>query len=158
KEHGLKPVHIVNAWVVENQLVLAQVATDEKSNEITAIPKLLDLLQLKEATISLDAMGCQKNIASQIVERKGNYLMGLKGNQGHLRESVTYFFKEAIKDDFRGYKFSEFQETEKGHGRVERRTIWATSDIDWFDEKKLWPGLKSIILVKRERTINEITS
>lgn len=158
KEHGLKPVHIVNAWVVENQLVLAQVATDEKSNEITAIPELLDLLQLKDATISLDAMGCQKKIAAQITREKGNYLMGLKGNQGHLKDSVEYFFKEALKDDFKGIKLSEYQETEKGHGRVERRTIWSTSDIEWFDEKSLWSGLQSIAMVKRERTTGNSTS
>ncbi len=158
KEHGLKPVHIVNAWVVENQLVLAQVATNEKSNEITAIPELLKLLQLKEATISLDAMGCQKKIASKITELGGNYLMGLKGNQGHLKESVEFFFKEALKDNFKGIKYSEYQETDKGHGRIERRTIWSTNDIDWFDEKPLWSGLQSITMVKRERTIRGSSS
>jgi len=158
KEYGLKPVHIVNAWVVENQLVLAQVATDEKSNEITAIPELLELLQLKEATVSLDAMGCQKKIAAKIVNLGGNYLMGLKGNQGHLKDSVEYFFKEALKDNFKGIEFSEYQETDKGHGRLERRTIWSTNDIEWFDEKPLWSGLQSITMVKRERTVGESTS
>lgn len=158
KEHGLKPVHLLNAWVVENQLVLAQVATEEKSNEITAIPKLLDLLQLKEATVSLDAMGCQKKIAKEIVDRGGNYLMGLKGNQGHLKDSVEHFFKEAMKEEFRGIEYSEHQETDKGHGRIERRTVWTTDDIDWFDERTLWKGLQSIVMVKRERTIKEETS
>lgn len=158
REHGLKPVHLVNAWVVENQLVLGQVATEEKSNEITAIPKLLDLLQLKDATVSLDAMGCQKKIAQEIVERGGDYLMGLKGNQGHLKDSVEHFFKEALKEGFRDIEFSEFEETDKGHGRIERRTVWSTSDVDWFDERALWKGLSSIVMVKRERTIKEETS
>ncbi len=158
KEHGIKPVHIVNAWVVENQLVLAQVATDEKSNEITAIPERLKLLQLKEATVSLDAMGCQKKIAEDITNRGGNYVMGLKGNQGHLKDSVEFFFKAALKDDFKDIEFSEFQETEKGHGRIERRTVWSTNDIDWFTEKSLWANLRSITMVKRERTIGESSS
>lgn len=151
-----KALHLVSAFASEARIVLAQTATAEKSNEITAIPELLKLLDLKGATVSIDAMGCQREIAAQIIEGGGHYLLGLKGNQGSLHQDVKLFFedKELLKET----EIKTFEETDKGHGRIEIRRCEATSDIAWLKKEHNWPGLQTIARITSTRIINEKTT
>lgn len=139
-----KALHMVSAFATEARIVLAQQKTDAKSNEITAIPQLLNLLDIKGATVSIDAMGCQKKIASQIVAKDGDYILGLKGNQSSLFDDVKHFFedKELLKDTV------YYEEADGGHGRVEIRKCTVTDKIDWLKERHKWDGLKSIIKIE----------
>lgn len=156
---GKKALHLVSAWIVENRLTLGQVATEEKSNEITAIPRLLDLVTIRGATVTMDAMGCQKTIAAKIIDNGANYVMGLKGNQGTAHQEIKLFFDDALAHDFAGIDYT-FDETIDGseHGRTEVRRVWETQQLEWFVDRKKWSGLSSIILVESERTIGEQTS
>ncbi len=149
---------MVSAWACKQRLVLGQEATDDKSNEITAIPKLLKLLELNGCIVTIDAMGCQKSIAKQIVEQKGDYVFGLKGNQGILHEAVNDFFTTAIKYDFKAVKHDYFEEVDKGHGRLETRRYWVTSNIDTLPDTNKWARLKSIGMVERECIKDGVTS
>jgi len=152
---AVKALHLVSAFASEARLVLAQTATDEKSNEITAIPELLRLLDLRGATISIDAMGCQKQIAKQIIDGGGNYLLAVKGNQKNLFEDIKLFFEKPAECD---YNIEKHEENDKGHGRIERRICEATSDIDWLKSEHDWTGLASIARITSERTIKGKTS
>ncbi len=151
---GKKALHVVSAWVANNRLTLGQVATDEKSNEISSIPKLLDLLDIRGATITIDAMGCQRNIAEKIIDKKADYIMGLKGNQGTAHKEVGEFFTNARANNFLDVPHT-FDETVDGseHGRLEVRRIWASQKLDWFEDLPKWKGLRSIIMIERERTV-----
>ena len=151
-------IHMVSAWSEANHLVLGQVATEEKSNEITAIPKLLKLLDIQDAVISIDAMGCQKAIAGQIIDQQGDYLLALKGNQGGLYEEAKLLFDQCIRDDCQGVAYATAQTVNGGHGRVEERRVWTTWEVDWFTERKLWKGLSCFVCVESKRTINGETS
>ena len=151
-------IHLVSAWCQANHLVLGQVATDAKSNEITAIPELMKLLDLHEAVVTIDAAGCQKNIAQQIVQQGGHYLLQLKGNQGGLHEEAVTLFDQCLTDDCHGVPYSTAATLEKGHGRIEERRIWATSEVNWFAEKDKWMNLRSLIRVQSKRTLNGQTS
>lgn len=144
------PLHMVSAWACSNRLVLAQEATSEKSNEITAIPKLLELLELKGCIVTLDAMGCQKAITSQIIEQGADYVIGLKGNQGTLHEDVTDFFDAARAADFKAINYDFREETDSGHGRIETRRYWISEDLSSLSTVSEWRGLRSIGLVERE--------
>ena len=156
---GQKALHLVSAWLADNKLCLGQIATEEKSNEITAIPRLLELLDIKGATITIDAMGCQRAIAEKIVEQGGDYIMGLKGNQGTALKEVEKLFKRARDNDFRELEVT-YHETTDGseHGRIENRRMWVTQDVESFFEYKKWRGLSSFIMVERQRTLNSKTS
>ncbi len=139
------PIHIVNAWVNRNSLVLGQVKTEEKSNEITAIPELLDLLSIKGATVTIDAMGTQKNIAKRIVEKnEAGYVLALKSNHPLLFSEVELYFQDALKEGFGDVPYQHVHTANKGHGRIENRDYYLVSDIEWMDAKKEWAGLKSI--------------
>jgi predicted transposase YbfD/YdcC len=151
-------IHMVSAWSEANHLVLGQVATEEKSNEITAIPKLLNLLDIQDAVISIDAMGCQKAIAEQIIDQQGDYLLALKANQGGLYEEVVLLFDQCIRDDCQGVVYATAQTVNGGHGRVEQRRVWTTWEVDWFTERELWKGLHCFVCVEAKRTINGETS
>ena len=142
-------IHIVNAWVDENDLILGQVKTDTKSNEITAIPELLELLFLKDSIVTIDAMGTQKKIAEQIIDKKADYVLALKGNHGIFSEEVKSYFEEALKDDFKDIEHSRKTTIEKGHGRIEKREYFQTNDIEWFVDKDQWKNLSSIGMVRR---------
>ena len=136
-----KAIHLVSAWANANQLVLGQVKTEEKSNEITAIPTLLEMLQLKDCIVTIDAMGCQKEIAKQITQAEADFVFGLKGNQSSLHDDVRLYFeteKAAQKEVTR----------DKDHGRIETREYALETEIDWLEEKAAWPGLKAIGMVK----------
>jgi len=141
-------IHMVSAWCSEQNLVLGQTKVNEKSNEITAIPELLDLLQIKGAIITIDAMGCQREIAQKILDKKAHYIFSLKGNQGRLHEDIKRFFKRSIKTNIRGITISCHEKVEKSHGRRERRKSTVCSDIAWLQKRHDWPGLSSIIMVE----------
>jgi len=142
-------IHIVNAWVDENDLILGQLKTFKKSNEITAIPELLDLLFIKGSIITIDAMGTQKKIAEKIVEKEADYVLALKGNHGTFSNEVKKYFEDALESEFKDIKYSKKLTLEKGHGRIEKREYFQTDDIDWFEEKHLWKKLTSIGMVRR---------
>jgi predicted transposase YbfD/YdcC len=143
---GENAVHVVSAWAGETQIVLGQLAVDEKSNEITAIPKLLDLFDIEGTTVTIDAMGCQTEIAKKIREKKGNYLLAVKDNQKTLHEG--------IKDYFEGLEQGQIPDLpedvwitdeERKHGRVEQREVRTVTDIGWFENKSAWKDLNTII-------------
>lgn len=154
QEGGAKaPIHMISAWSTRQNLVLGQAKVADKSNEIVAIPQLLDLLTVKGATVTIDAMGCQRTIAAKIVDKGADYVLALKGNQGSLREDVELFFAEQAARHFADTAVSRHQTVEKSHGRIETRTVTATDDIAWLSERHAWPGLKSIVMVESVREI-----
>lgn len=147
------PLHLVSAWSNEQQLVLAQEAVADKSNEITAIPQLLQLLVLKGAIVTIDAMGCQKEIAQKIIDAKADYVLALKGNQKTLEEDVVQFFEQQLKESFRYSKVERYKTLEKGHGRIESRIYYSTDDVEWLRQYHGdWPKLNSIGMVESQRT------
>ena len=150
RKNQRNPLHMVSAWACENRLVLGQEATDAKSNEITAIPKLLELLALKGCIVTLDAMGCQRVIAEQIIDQGGDYVLGLKGNQGNLHEAVEDFFTTASAHHFIGVAHDFTEEVDKDHGRLEVRRYWITDDLRTLPDPQNWQGLRSIGMVERE--------
>jgi len=143
-------IYMVSAWASSNQLVLGQQRVDDKSNEITAIPKLLMQLDIAGAVVTMDAMGCQTKIAADIIERKADYMLSLKGNQGLLHKDVALFFESKHTSPDVG-----FESVDGGHGRIEKRSVRASSDIDWLKERHpAWRGLRSIVAVTAERECN----
>ena len=142
-----KAIHMVSAWANSNQLVLGQVKTEEKSNEITAIPALLDLLELKQCVVTTDAMGCQKDIARKIVkECKSDYVFGLKGNRETLHEDVKLYFESMAKSE--RLKEKTVITKEKDHGRIETREYYLETEIDRLYQRPDWIGLNAIGMVK----------
>jgi predicted transposase YbfD/YdcC len=151
---GQSPLHLVSAWSVANHLTLGQVATDVKSNEITAIPELLKALDLEGAVVTIDAMGCQKEIASQIVDQKGEYVLAAKDNHPHLVEDIERAFAEALEHGELGVDFTECQTVESGHGRQETRTCCVITNPSGIRDAGLWAKLTAICLVISERVVN----
>jgi len=151
-------IHMVSAWANESRLVLGQVKTDEKSNEITAIPELLKLLDIHGCIVTIDAMGCQKKIAKQIIEQGGDYVLGLKGNQGSLLDAVEQTFAKAKKEDLDGPNFDYHQTEENGHGRHEVRSHFTTSLLDQLPNPEEWVGLQTVGTVLSEVTRNGKTT
>jgi len=149
--NGQKASHIVTAFAAENDIILGQLKTSEKSNEITAIPELLDTLALKGCVVTIDAMGCQTAITKKIQSQKGDYVIGLKGNQGKLHDETVNFFDQAIGFSIQETGCSYAKTVEKGHGRIEEREIWVTSDLSWLKGFSNWDGLKSLICVRSTR-------
>ena len=158
RKNGKSPLHMVSAWVQENGLVLGQIAVDSKSNEIKAIPELLDLIDIENRIISIDAMGTQRKIAQKIIEKQADYVLALKGNQTIMHEEVASFLNDAKERGFRDVPHDSYSTIEKDHGRIEKREYWITSDIDWFADKGKWSGLKSFGMVVSHRTVGEETS
>ena len=156
--NGKSAIHMVGAFAAESGLALAQVKTADKSNEITTIPELLDALLLKGCIVTLDAMGCQKTIVKKIIERGGEYVISLKGNQGALHDDVRLFLETEKENNFKKTTHTYYETVEKGHGRVETRRYWITDQIDWLDNQFDWVGLTSIGLVESERYIKGETS
>ena len=150
-------IHMVSAWVYENNATFGQIKVDDKSNEITAIPQLLSLLNLKDATVTIDAMGCQKEIAKQIVDGGADYVLALKGNQGTLHEEVSEFFDEVFVGNLDA-ELEQHQSLEKDHGRIEKRTVWVSRDVDWLRDVDKWEGLSGVVAVQSERTMHGQTA
>ena len=148
-------IHMVSAWATENRLVLGQIKTEEKSNEITAIPELLRALALRGCIVTIDAMGCQKQIVKQIVEQGADYVISLKGNQGTLHKEVELLFQDAKEKGFKDLAHDTCETTDGEHGRIETRRFTTTSEVDWFEEKSKWKKLTSLGMVESRREIGD---
>ena len=146
-------MHVVSAWAGEEEIVLGQLAVDEKSNEITAIPKLLDMLDVKGSIITIDAMGCQVDIAKKIREMKANYILAVKDNQELLHEDIREYYEGQEAGDIRDIPEDIWTtETEKGHGRIEKREVRTVTDIEWLPGKEKWVDLNTIVQYRCYRT------
>ena len=143
-------LHIISAWVREDGISLGQIKTDEKSNEITAIPKMLDTLDVKGAVVTIDAMGCQVDIAEKIIDREANYLLALKKNQLNLYESVVEYFKWARTEPIEKKQLKEYSYEEHEHGRHVYRTVEVCNDVSWIETVREWKRLSSIVCVTRK--------
>jgi predicted transposase YbfD/YdcC len=150
---GRSPLHMVSAWGCRQRLVLAQIATDAKSNEITAVPKLLKLLTLQGAIVTADALNCQRAIAEQIVEQQGDYALALKANQGTLHEDVVLLLDDP---ELKASRTAPLVEAD--HGRIETRTATVSTEIGWLQKQHQWPGLKAIGKVERVRETAQKTT
>ena len=155
RKKGLGPLHMVSAWSVANGLVLAQKATEAKSNEITAIPEVLELLDLKGCIVTIDAMGCQKAIAEKIVEREGDYVLALKGNQSTLAQAVEELFIDADAVDYAGWTMDVHETTDRSHGRVEMRRYVTLTAVDKIPQGADWEKLNMVGMVQCERQVND---
>lgn len=153
RARGKSAIHMVSAWASVNRLVLGQQKVDEKSNEITAIPALLQLLELKGCIVTIDAMGCQKAIAQTIIKQEADYVLTLKANHGLLYEEVQRFFAWARQRQFSEVAHRYYHTLDGTHGRVEERHYWLVSDLTWLTTKREWAGLQSVGLVERQRTV-----
>jgi predicted transposase YbfD/YdcC len=141
---GLGPLHIVSAWASEEGIALGQVATDEKSNEITAIPLLLQQIELADALVTIDAMGCQKDIARQIVEGGGDFVIAVKDTQSRLREAIAGYFLEHLERDLEDLTYRHHETSDRGHGRFDERSYLLARVPADFALKKEWPWVKAI--------------
>jgi predicted transposase YbfD/YdcC len=151
---GRSALHVVSAWAVENRLTLGQVATDAKSNEITAIPELLELLDLNGAMVTIDAMGCQRDIAAKIIDGGGQYELAVKENQLHLYEDIARAFDEALDHGEPGVDFTESQTEEVRSGRQEARSCCVITEPKGIRNAGLWAGLTAIVMVISHRVVN----
>lgn len=151
-------VHIVSAWAADYHLTLGQLKVDGKSNEITAIPKLLDVLDVEGTIVTIDAMGCQVDIADKIIEKGADYVLALKGNQEALADEVENYFTQALTANFAGIPVDAIGSKEKGHGRIEKREVYVTEDLDWLPQKDSWRNLKSIVMLVSERALPDQAS
>lgn len=152
------PLHLVSAWATEANLTLGQVAVDSKSNEITAIPPLLELFELRGALVTIDAMGCQKEIAKEIVTRGGDYLLAVKGNQEHLLQDVQATVERALTDEISRHKVLQHNTTERGHGREENRSYVVVHDVTGIRARDAWPKVKTVAMCCTERTVKGKTT
>lgn len=157
-EDGLRALHVVSAWANDNHLSLGQIAVEEKSNEITAIPALLDLLELKDALVTIDAMGCQKKIAAKIKDAEADYVLPVKGNQPGLHADVEMTCKMAAGFDYQNVKHDVHTTQEKGHGRQEKRTYIVIYDLSMIRDKDKWKGLAAVGMCIYERTVKGKTT
>jgi len=158
KKLGKSAIHMISAWSNANSLVLGQLKVDDKSNEITAIPELLKLLELKGCIVTIDAMGCQKKIVKEIRSQEGEYIIALKKNQGKLFEQTTEYFKNAEDVNFQGIDHESYTTEDEGHGRKEIREYRMVTDIDWLNKKNEWTDLNSIGMVISKKTIDNKTT
>lgn len=155
KKGGKAAIHMVSAFAARQRLVLGQVKVADKSNEIIAIPKLLDMLAIEGAVVTIDAMGCQRDIAKKILDKKADYVLALKGNQGTLREDVELFAAEQKTNGFKDTTTSRHETVDADHGRIETRTTTVIHDVAWLQERHAWPGLKAIVMVESTREIGD---
>lgn len=144
-------IHMISAWSSANGLVFGQLATEAKSNEITAIPRLLDLLDIGGAIVSIDAMGCQKEIARKIAEKQGDYIFSLKGNQSTMHNEVAWWMDQAIAGKIREARLDHDRQVNKDHGRIETREVWCAAQVDWFADRAQWAKLNSLVAVDSQR-------
>ena len=153
KKGAKAPIHMVSAFAVRQRLVLGQIKVADKSNEIVAIHALLDMMAIEGAIVTIDAMGCQRNIAEKILDKKADYVLALKGNQSSLREDVEVFAAEQKTNGFKDTKVSRHQTVDGDHGRIETRTYTAIHDVAWLQERHDWPGLRGVVMVESTREI-----
>jgi len=150
---GKTAINMVSAWAEENRMVLGQVRVDEKSNELTAIPELLQMLEITGCIVTIDAMGCQTEIAAKITQKQADYVLAVKGNQGNLFEDVVGYFDWARKDQFNETSYTTDETVDGDHGRIEVRRCYASEDISWRRRKGEWKGIRSIVMVESERSL-----
>src|SRR5580658_1030997 len=155
KKGAKEPIHMVSAFAARQRLVLGQVKVADKSNEIIAIPALLDMMAIEDAIVTIDAMGCQRSIAQKIVDKKANYVLALKGNQGSLRGDVEVFVAEQKAKDFKDTTISRDATVDADHGRIETRTITVIHDVAWLQQRHNWPGLKAVVVAESTREIGD---
>ena len=148
-------IHMVSAFAARQRLVLGQVKVSDKSNEIVAIPALLEMLAIEGAIVTIDAMGCQRDIAAKIVAKKADYVLAIKGNQGTLREDIELFATEQKAKGFKDTTVSRHETVDGDHGRIETRTYTAFHDVAWLQERHEWPGLQGFIMVESTREIGD---
>jgi predicted transposase YbfD/YdcC len=148
---GKAALHLVSAWATEQHLVLGQVAVDTKSNEITAIPKLLELLDVSGAMVSIDAMGCQKEIAAKIRAGGGDYVLSVEDNQPHLLEDIQQCFAKGLETDFADMEYSYHEECDDGHGREEKHSVYTILNPEGIRDQALWQDLKALTIGYSER-------
>jgi len=153
KRGGKAPIHMVSAFAARQRLVLGQVKVAEKSNEIVAIPKLLDMLAIERAIITIDAMGCQRDIAQKIIDKNADYVLALKGNQGSLRDDVEVFATEQKARGFADTTISQATTIDGDHDRIETRITTVIHDVEWLQKRHDWPGLKAVVRVESSREI-----
>ena len=153
-----RPLHLVSAWATEAKLSLGEVAVEGKSNEIKAIPELLKLLDLKGALVTIDAMGCQKAIAQQIVDKGGNYLLAVKANQDNLLDDIQTTVGKALDDQLPEHQVAMLTTKAEGHGRIEQRTYTVITNLEDIRDRALWSGLTTVGMCLRERTVNGKTT
>jgi predicted transposase YbfD/YdcC len=154
---GKSAIHLVGAWAAEAGIALCHEVVDSKSNEITAIPELLEKLWIKGCIVTMDAMGCQRDVARDIVDRGGDYLLCVKGNQSGLYENLKEFFHDC--GDFKGVEHKYYATFEKGHGRIETRRCWAVEgEAEWLGICKDWKNIRTVVMIKRSRKIRGKTS
>ena len=163
KTGGKAPIHMVSAFAARREpsahglvpwgLVLGQVKVADKSNEIAAIPKLLEMLAIEGAIVTIDAMGCQRDIAQKVIDKKADYVLALKGNQGSLRVDVETFLAEQKAAGFKDTTISQDQTVDGDHGRIETRTTTVIHDVAWLQERHDWSGLKAVVMVESTREI-----
>lgn len=159
RKDNLGAIHMVSAWASKAGMSLGQVKTEAKSNEITAIPILLQMLEIKGCIITIDAMGCQTEIATQIIEKQADYVLAVKDNQKRLHEAIVDFFDEAkAANNPELCQLQQYEETGAGHGRVETRRFYLSTCLDTLPDAQRWKGLKSIGMVESERTVEGKTS
>jgi len=154
KKGAKEPIHMVSAFAARQRLVMGQIAVAEKSNEIVAIPALLDMMAIEGAVVTIDAMGCQRAIAKKIKDKKADYIIALKGNQGTLHEDVKLFAAEQKANGFADSTVSRHETLDGEHGRIETRRYTAFHAIDWLKERHDWPGLEGVVMVESQREIN----
>ena len=147
-------IHMVSAFAARQRLVLGQVKVAEKSNEIIAIPKLLDMLAIEGAILTIDAMGCQRDIAQRVIDKKADYVLALKSNQGSLRDDAELFVTEQKASGFVDTEISRDTTVDGDHGRIETRTTTVIHDVEWLQQRHSWPGLKGLVIVESCREIS----
>ena len=158
KANQQSAIHMVSAFAATSKLVLGQQKVDDKSNEITAIPKLLELLALEGMIVSIDAMGTQKEIANQIIDKKANYVLALKGNHSTLHDDIRLFLKAEIGKTKDSKITDSYEEIDKGHGRIEHRMCYVSDQIHWLEQRKQWRDLKTVIMVESRVSVGEQTT
>jgi predicted transposase YbfD/YdcC len=159
RPNAKQAIHVVSAWSTHNSLVLGQVKTEEKSNEITAIPELLELLSLEGSLVTIDAMGCQRKIAEAILGKGADYLLAVKDNQPSLYEAVQKLYFETEEEAFHELFSEDGEQSNKGHGRLETRSCWVCTELDELAcDTSAWKGLLAIIVIASERTVGDKTT
>jgi predicted transposase YbfD/YdcC len=154
KKGSKEPIHMVSAFAARQRLVLGQLKVSQKSNEIVAIPALLDMMAIEGAVVTIDAMGCQRGIANKIITKKADYIIALKGNQGTLHEDVKVFAAEQKANGFKDTTISRHETVDGEHGRIETRTTTMIHDVQWLQERHAWPALKGVVIVESQREID----
>ena len=157
RKSGKSAIHMVAAFAARQRLVLGQIKVAEKANEMVAIPKLLDLLAIEGAIVTIDAMGCQRGIAQKIIDKKADYVLALKGNQGSLHEDVKLFIAEQTAKYFEDATISRDRSVDADHGRIETRNVTVIHDVAWLRQRHDWPGLNGIVVVESSRELPDRT-